>query len=334
MQVHSNISLKPYNTFGIDVAAATMVDCFSNDDVQQMISSFQSKRMLIIGGGSNLLFRNDYDGVVVRPLLYGMDIVGINASSVDVRVGAGMSWDGFVAMCVANGWSGVENLSYIPGNVGASPVQNVGAYGTEAANVITFVNGYYLDNAKPFSIQASDCKFGYRNSIFKTELKGKVIVTSVEFKLSTVFNPNLDYGFVKDTVESYGKVTLANVRRAVIDIRRQKLPDPQVLGSAGSFFKNPEVSSEIALSIKNKYPEMPIYSMPNGLIKIPAGWLIEKIGWKGRRIGNVGVHSTQSLVLVNYGGAKGDEIIELSKSIIYDVHNAFGLMLTNEVITI
>lgn len=333
MTIHRNISLKPYNTFGIDVMADAMADCHTTAELADTVRTLQG-RSVVVGGGSNILFLGDFHGTVIRPLLYGIEVTDVTDRHVDIRVGAGVVWDGLVAMCVANGWSGIENLSYIPGRVGAAPVQNVGAYGAEAADVIRFVNAISTDTGAPLRLSADECMFGYRRSIFKHQLKGKAIVTSVEMRLATSFAPNLDYGPVRAAVEQYGRPTLANIRRAIIDIRRAKLPEPDDKGSAGSFFKNPEINEAQADALLRSHPDMPTYKLANGMVKVPAGWLIEQAGWKGRRQGNAGVHDRQALIIVNHGGATGTEIMALAEHICADVRQKFGISLDMEVVIV
>lgn len=331
MKISNIVSLKKFNTFGIDVNAASLIDCTSDGDICEACKIAAGGRRLILGGGSNVLFLNDFDGVVIRPLLNDIEIVEQTGTDVLLRVGAGVVWDDFVAMCVKRGWYGVENLSAIPGNVGASPVQNIGAYGAEAADAISSVNGIYIDSQKKFSISADDCNFGYRQSVFKAELKNQAVITSVVFRLRTSATLKLDYGDVAARVGQLGGVSLANVRKAITEIRRAKLPDPAVEGNAGSFFKNPEVEAALALSLKEKYADMPSYLLDNGKYKIPAGWLIEKSGWKGRTLGKAGVHARQALVLVNKGGATGADVMQLANTIVDDVYANFGIRISMEV---
>lgn len=327
----SDISLLPFNTFGIDASAKLVLKCFNDADVCEAIRQSSGRPMLVLGGGSNVLFMEDFEGVVIFPMIESFEVLNETEECVEVRVGAGVEWDSFVAKCVANGWQGVENLSAIPGNVGASPVQNIGAYGAEAADVILRVEGFDAE-ANPFSIAAADCEFGYRTSIFKQQMKGKAVITHVVFGLrKTTIAPKLDYGPVCQAVEALGKPTIANVRKAIIDIRNAKLPDPKVEGNAGSFFKNPEVPTPAAEALQKRFPDMPCYALENDMTKIPAGWLIDRCGWKGQTLGKVGVHSKQALVLVNKGGATGKDVMNLAYAIRSDVEKQFGITIEPEV---
>ncbi|MCQ2205038.1 MAG: UDP-N-acetylmuramate dehydrogenase [Bacteroidales bacterium] len=331
MNIYNNISLKPFNTFGIDVNAHCLVECQSISDIQTIAQHSGDGHKLVIGGGSNMLFMSDFNGIVIHPTLKGIEIMSDNGSDVIVRAGAGVIWDDFVSFCVNHNLHGVENLSGIPGSVGASPVQNVGAYGMEAGQAISMVNGFRFGTGEPFSISAADCHFGYRNSIFKNELKDQVIVATVDFHLKHEAPLNLDYGPVRENVEALGGASLANIRTAILNIRSSKLPDPKIQGNAGSFFKNPEVDASIAKAIAKDFPAMPSYALPDGRVKIPAGWLIEQSGWKGRSLGPAAVHSRQALVLVNNGGATGTDVMNLAQTIQKDVMSKFGITLSMEV---
>ncbi|MCQ2228993.1 MAG: UDP-N-acetylmuramate dehydrogenase [Bacteroidales bacterium] len=331
MHIYNNVSLRSYNTFGIDVKAHCLVECENVNDVEMIARQSGDGRKLVLGGGSNVLLMSDFDGIVICPKVKGCEIIDARGNEVIVRVGSGVVWDDFVAYAVAQGLYGVENLSGIPGNVGASPVQNVGAYGMEAGQSICRVEGYMMGTGERFALSGSDCRFGYRDSIFKHELKGMAIVTTVDFKLYKDAPVQLGYGPVKAAVESMGGVTLQNVRKAIIDIRNSKLPDPAVEGSAGSFFKNPEVDSSFANEIEQKNPNMPKYDLGNGMVKIPAGWLIEQSGWKGRVLGKAGVHDKQALVLVNKGGATGSDVMNVANEVSKSVYEKFGIRLEMEV---
>ena len=329
-----NISLKDYNTFGISANAKYFLEIDSSDDVVDFFSSYRDflkEERLILGGGSNLLFTSDFNGLIIYPAIRGIRILSETDQMVEVEVGAGENWDDFVAKCVENEWGGAENLSLIPGNVGAVPVQNIGAYGVEAESIIVKVNGIDLDTLEKKSIEGSECNFEYRNSIFKTQLKGKFIVTSVVFKLLKNPSFNLTYGVLKTELTRYVEVNLKTVREAVISIRESKLPDPKKIGNAGSFFKNPVVLSEVAKRIEDQYSGIPLYGAGEGRVKIAAGWLIEKAGWKGKSFGDAAVHDKQALVIVNKGNATGREIYELSKKIRMDVYSKFGIELEPEV---
>lgn len=322
------------NTFGIDVKAKSFL---SFSDAEGLIQFYQSNpeyrnvAHLIVGRGSNLLFLHDVDELVLSSDVAGIEILREDKETVWVEAGAGIDWDEFVAFCVGNGWGGVENLSLIPGKVGAAPVQNIGAYGVEVGSVIREVHGVDLQTLQEKSFTREMCQFSYRNSIFKQEWKGRYVVTSVVFELNKKPEFQLDYGDVAAEVERLGKVSHSTIRRAVIAIREHKLPDPEIIGNAGSFFKNPVVDKEIAHSLKAKYPDVPLYQAGTGKVKIAAAWLIEKAGWKGKRVGRAGVHDRQALVLVNHGGATGQEIFDLSEQIRTDVKNKFAIQLEREV---
>jgi UDP-N-acetylmuramate dehydrogenase len=290
-----------------------------------------SNPLLILGGGSNMLFINDFDGTILYPEIEGIRIEEKFTEYVIVSSGSGVNWDKLVEWSVINGYGGLENLSLIPGKVGASPVQNIGAYGVEVNDVIEKVRAVSIENGALTEFSKNDCRFRYRNSIFKDELKGKYLITRVYYRLT--INPllNLNYGSLKEEVNKLGSITLKNVRQAVINIRRSKLPDPDIIGNAGSFFKNPVVSSSVAENLKKMYHLMPSYEDQSGNIKLAAGWLIEQCGWKGRRIGDAGVHDKQALVLVNHGNATGKEIYNLSEEIIKSVLEKFGIELEREV---
>lgn len=332
-ELKEDYSLKNCNTFGIDVNTRFFSTCSCIDDIKQSIN-IQKKSglpLMILGGGSNVLFTGDFLGMVIKPALKGIEIVHENSREVQLKVGAGEDWDEFVGYCVQKGWGGVENLSLIPGNVGTSPIQNIGAYGVEVKDVITGVETLEIETYQIHHFKNAECRFGYRDSIFKRELKGKHIITHVYFKLNKAPEYILDYGNLKDELSKFDEINLQNIRQAVIDIRNAKLPKPEETGNAGSFFKNPVVEITIAERIKQKYPEMPSYSMGNELIKIPAGWLIEKAGWKGKKVGNVGVHKKQALVLINLGHATGQEVVQFAQNIQQSVLELFGIELEMEV---
>ncbi len=326
-------SLLHYNTFIGDVQAAELVECATVDEVREALFASKNKPLLVLGGGSNVLFLSDFHGVVLRPTIADFDVVAESQNTVDVRVGAGVEWDVFVERCVQNGWQGVENLSLIPGTVGASPVQNIGAYGVEAGDVILRVEGVMVADGKAFKLEACECEFGYRNSIFKGRLKGQIVITHVTFQLhKTTSAPNLDYGPVRQAVEALGQATIDNVRQAVINIRQAKLPDHKIEGNAGSFFKNPEINLDLFAQLLSRFPDMPSYDVADGKRKkIPAGWLIERSGWKGKSLGRAGIHARQALVVVNRGGATGAEILAIAKAVKNDVGKTFGIDLEMEV---
>lgn len=299
---------------------------------EELISQLQDieKPLLMIGGGSNLLFMGDFNGTVIHSTISTIEVLDSTGDNVHVKVGAGVVWDDFVAWCTVNGLWGVENLSAIPGEVGAAAVQNIGAYGVEAKDVIDTVQTICLEDGSERDFSNSECRYGYRQSIFKNELKGQYAVAYVIYALSKMPQPKLGYGALEQEVERLGGPTLTNIRQAVISIRNSKLPDPKVLGNAGSFFMNPVVTEQEFNKIRNNYPDVPSYPAPGG-IKVPAGWLIEKSGWKGRSLGPAAVYDKQALVLVNKGGATGADIKKLADTIIEDVRQKFGIILSTEV---
>ena len=329
MTVRDNCSLADRNTFGMDVRADSLLDWATTDELKNALHDIE-RPVLMIGGGSNLLFMGDFKGTVLHSTITSIDILGSTDDHVHVKVGAGVVWDDFVAWCTVNGFWGVENLSAIPGEVGASAVQNIGAYGVEAKDVIDTVQTISLADGSERDFCNRECNYAYRQSIFKNELKGQYAVAYVIFTLSKVPQPKLGYGALEQEVERRGGPTLANIRQAVIAIRESKLPDPKVLGNAGSFFMNPVISEQEFNDIKSDYPDVPSYPAPGG-IKVPAGWLIEKTGWKGRSLGPAAVYDKQALVLVNKGGATGADIKRLADTIIADVKQKFGITLSTEV---
>ena len=329
MTVRDNCSLADRNTFGMDVRANSLIDWATTYELKNALLDIE-KPILMIGGGSNLLFMGDFKGTVLHSTISSIEIIGRTDDHVHVKVGAGVVWDDFVAWCCINGFWGVENLSAIPGEVGASAVQNIGAYGVEAKDVIDTVQTICLADGTERDFSNSECNYAYRQSIFKNELKGQYVVAYVIYTLSTVPQPKLGYGALEQEVERLGGPTLANIRQAVIAIRESKLPDPKVLGNAGSFFMNPVISEEEFNIIRSNYPDVPSYAAPGG-VKVPAGWLIEKTGWKGRSLGPAAVYDKQALVLVNKGGATGADVKRLADTIIADVKQKFGITLSTEV---
>ncbi len=330
-------SLKPYNSFGVEAHADFFFEFTESQDLLDFMeenSSFDALPRIVLGGGSNYLFTKDFKGLVLHPNIPGIRVLEEQPDYVLVEAGAGVEWDDFVAHCVNNGWGGVENLSLIPGKTGAAPVQNIGAYGAEAKDVIETVYTIDIENRKRVGLSNADCAFGYRDSIFKQGAKGKYVVTSVVFRLSHFPLLDVSYGALAEEVEKLGGKTLHNVRQAVINIRRSKLPEPEKLGNAGSFFMNPVVDTEVAVQLKKEYPGMPVYPAGEGKTKLAAGWLIEQCGWKGYRNGDAGVHQHQALVLVNYGAATGQQLFELSEAIKKSVKQQFGIVLNREVIVL
>jgi len=333
MIIKENISLLSYNTFGIDAKADYFIEYSSVEELQMALQSeiVKSNRLLHIGGGSNLLFMKDFKGVILHSAINFIKKVSEDADTVMLEAGAVVNWDDFVAYSVQNGWGGVENLSLIPGEVGASAVQNIGAYGVEVQDVIIEVNAVEIETGelKIFSIE--DCQYGYRESIFKKELKGKYIITSVVFKLQKQPEFKLNYQHLEAEVLKNGDITLQNIRQTIIAIRESKLPDPKIFGNAGSFFMNPVISKAHFNELLAQYPQMPHYFVSETEEKVPAGWLIDQCGWKGKQIGNAGVHDKQALVLVNKGGATGAEIVYLAEQIQASVKTKFGIELRAEV---
>jgi UDP-N-acetylmuramate dehydrogenase len=330
MDINSNYSLLNRNTFGINVFA----DCFAEyNDISELKSLLQTVKgpLFCMGGGSNLLFMNDFHGTILHSCIKTIEIIEENESSVFVKVGSGVVWDDFVDYCVVHGLWGVENLSSIPGEVGASAVQNIGAYGVEAKDVIVKVDAVCLLDGSEGVFTNEECKYDYRSSLFKTELKGRFSVSYVTYELKKKANPKLDYGLLKQTIDNMGNASLQNIRDAVCLIRNSKLPDPKILGNAGSFFKNPVITDIEFKRLQNIYPDIPFFLVTDKTIKVPAGWLIEKSGWKGRSLGSAAVHDKQALVLVNLGGATGNDVKRLADNIISDVKGLFDIMLETEV---
>jgi UDP-N-acetylmuramate dehydrogenase len=333
MIINKNVSLKGYNTFGLNYLADCIIHLKNEKEAKSVFDGSVSYKepLIIIGGGSNLLFTGDFKGTIIHPVIKGIRLVKEESSMVIISAGADVKWDDLVEWSVERGFSGLENLSLIPGSVGASAVQNIGAYGVEVKDSILKVKTLAVNNGVTRVFSNSECEFGYRSSVFKKSQKGKYLITRVYFKLNTSQMLNLGYGSLKEEVLKLGGPTLKNVRKAVINIREAKLPDPEIIGNAGSFFKNPVVSNPIAENLRKVYPEVPVYDENNGLKKIAAGWLIEKCGWKGRREGDAGVHEKQALVLVNYGKASGRDIYNLSEIIKKSVFDKFGIELEREV---
>ncbi len=324
-------SLLRHNTFGIEAKAAHFVEFASVCELTEFLGGGFTGKSLVIGGGSNLLFVDDFDGTVFHSAIMDIDVVEESATAVLLRVGSGVNWDALVAYTVEQGWSGLENLSLIPGEVGASAVQNVGAYGVEAGDLIEKVETIRIADAVPCSFTKSDCDFAYRHSIFKAAEKGRHIVTYVTYKLRKSADFKLSYGNLKDKVDELGGPTLVNVRRAVCEIREAKLPDPAQIGSAGSFFMNPIVAAEKAALLKGEYPAMPQYPLPSGDVKLSAGWLIEQCGWKQTPHEHVGVYKNQALVVVNLGGATGRDVLDFASAVVASVKEKFDVGLNMEV---
>lgn len=333
MRIEQNYSLERHNTFHLPVKTRWFMEYDTEEELQRILHDeyFQECLSLHIGGGSNLLFINDFNGIIVHSRIKGMEPVGEDAESVLLRVGAAERWDDVVAFAVEHGWGGVENLSLIPGEAGAAAIQNIGAYGAEIKDVVETVETYNQLTFERRVFRREECAYGYRDSYFKNEHNDPHIVTHVTLRLRKRPELSLQYGNLREELAAIAEPTLADVRRAVIAIRRRKLPDPDTLGNAGSFFMNPVVPEEQFERLRKDYPEMPRYPAAEGRVKIPAGWLIERCGFKGKRHGEVGVYEKQALVLVNLGDARGHEIALVAESIREAVMDRFGIELTPEV---
>ncbi len=334
MQLLDDISLKPFNTFGIDVHARYFAEAQSEEDIIKLAGNLREdyQPLLILGGGSNILFTKDFPGTILKISTKGIFVIKENEDFVWVKTSAGENWDDFVKYCVNNGWGGVENLSAIPGNAGTSPVQNIGAYGVEMKDTFSELETFDLESKGKKIFTKKECEFGYRESIFKSKYKNRYIILSVTFLLKKKPDLSLDYGNIREelTVMKVNQPGIADVREAVCRIRSRKLPDPAVIGNAGSFFKNPIILPEQFEILKQSFPGM-VSFLQDGKIKLAAAWLIEQCGWKGKRVGNAGVHSTQPLVLVNHGNSTGDEILNLGENIRKSVYEKFGIRLETEV---
>lgn len=333
MVITENASLIPYNTFGIEAKADFLIQYDSVADLQHVLQMeiVQANPILHVGSGSNLLFLSDYKGIILHSEICFVDKVGETDDTISLEAGAGIVWDDFVAYCVSQNLGGVENLSLIPGEVGASAVQNIGAYGVEACDLISEVKTVEISTGNVRIFTQEECRYGYRYSVFKDALKGQYIVTSVVFNLQKIPAFKLDYQHLEAEVLKSGPITLASIRDTIISVRESKLPDPKIAGNAGSFFMNPVVSKKSFYELQSRYPDMPHYFVSDSEEKIPAGWLIDQCGWKGKQIGNAGVHDKQALVLVNKGGASGAEIVHLANEIQESVFKKFGIAIHPEV---
>lgn len=328
-------SLLPHNTFGISARCRRFLEIETEEEAKQLptLLTVSDHPLLTIGGGSNLLLTTDFPGTVLHAAIRGIESEEQADGSILLRAGSGETWDDLVNLCVERGWHGAENLSLIPGEVGASAVQNIGAYGAEVSHIIAYVEAVEIDTGHPVTFSASECGYSYRQSRFKQEWKGRYLVTHVTYRLHKTFTPTLDYGNICDVLRqrNIDHPSASQLRQAIIDIRREKLPDPSVEGNAGSFFMNPVVSREKFEELQCQYPHLPHYTIDATHEKLPAGWLIEQCGWKGRSMGPVGVHARQALVLVNHGGATGADIVALSEAIRQDVKEKFGIEIQPEV---
>jgi UDP-N-acetylmuramate dehydrogenase len=334
MKIQNHTSLKPYNTFGIDVSAAQFCSVTTIPELKEALELFHEQEILVLGGGSNMLLRSDFENPVVHVNLKGIDIIKKYDNTVFVRVMSGENWHDFVLWCLEHHYGGVENLSLIPGNVGTAPIQNIGAYGVELKDVFVSCEAMDRDTRQIKEFTKKDCEFGYRDSVFKGKLKNKYVISSVTFQLTTTKHQiNTDYGAIQAELTSKGisNPTIQDVSNAVIAIRRSKLPDPNELGNSGSFFKNPVVSRDHYDTLIKQFPSMPSYKISDEVYKVPAGWLIETAGFKGKRFGNYGIHEKQALVLVNYGDASGKDIYNLAVLIRKTVKRLFQITLEMEV---
>ena len=328
-------SLLSYNTFGIDQSCKKIYEPETIDDLHNILATIKKDPLLIIGGGSNLLLTKDFEGNVLHLKIKGIEATPYSQeqNSVLLRCGAGETWDDIVVYAVSHGYYGIENLSIIPGEVGASAVQNIGAYGIEVKDYIYQIEAIEIESGNEVMIHPENCDYAYRYSRFKNEWKGKYVITYVTYKLKTVFTPYTQYGNIQNILTQKGitNPTAKDIRDAIIDVRNAKLPDPKVEGNAGSFFINPIIPKEKFKELLNQYPDMPHYNVSENKEKIPAGWMIEQCGWKGKSLGPAGVHHKQALVLVNKGNAKGADIVRLCKQIQEDVFAKFGIRISPEV---
>lgn len=324
--------LRQRNSFHVEEQAERLIEFDREEDLDLIFGKGRPERWYVLGGGNNILFTRRFEGTLIKPAATGITVIGEDTDTVTLRAEAATDWDRMVAWCVERGLWGAENLSLIPGTVGASPVQNIGAYGAEAAGIIYRVHLYDTLRREHATLEKADCRFAYRDSIFKHELRGRTVITAVELRLGKHPAPNLAYGDLKAQVEARGGASIANIRDAVCAIRRSKLPDPDTLGNAGSFFKNPVVDNATAERLREEDPAYPVYPVSaHGMCKLAAGWLIDRAGLKGFRMGRVGVHERQALVLVNFGGATGDEVIALARYVQKRVFDSFGVRIEPEV---
>ncbi|MGB8192917.1 MAG: UDP-N-acetylmuramate dehydrogenase [Chitinophagaceae bacterium] len=336
MTIHQNISLRPYNTFHINAIAKQFAQFTNTDELLELLNQpilSEAEGPLILGGGSNILFTQDFPGLILKNEIHGIETVKEDSEHVYVKVGAGENWHAFVMYCIENDLAGVENLSLIPGNVGASPMQNIGAYGVEIKEVFHDLEAMHLKEKIVHTFSLHDCEFGYRDSIFKKRYKNEFAILSVTYRLNKRPKFNTSYGAIEQELEKMGvqELSIRAIAQAVINIRSSKLPDPAVIGNAGSFFKNPTVHAAFFDSLKKQFPSIIGYKVGDDEVKLAAGWLIEQCGWKGIRKGDAGCHAKQALVLVNYGDATGKEVYDLSEEILRSVQDKFGVLLEREV---
>lgn len=335
LRIYDNHSLLGYNTFHMNVEARHFCEVNTVEEFKELMTfaPYKNSRKLILGGGSNILFTGNFDGLVIRNNLRGLELVSEDDQFYYIKAGAGENWHKFVVWTIHHGYAGLENLSLIPGNVGASPMQNIGAYGIEIKDVFEELEALDMETGELISFTAPECEFGYRESVFKRKYKEKFLITSVTFRLSKQHLFNTSYGAIEQELDRMGvkELSAASISEAVIRIRSSKLPNPVELGNAGSFFKNPEINPELFDKIKLQFPKLVSYPLENGNYKLAAGWLIEQAGWKGKRLGDAGVHQLQALVLVNHGAAKGQDIFDLSQKIMDSVRAIYGVQLEREV---
>lgn len=334
MLISENVLLQPFNTFGIPANARYFASFSSAEELQQILSNPALKGLshMILGGGSNMLFTKDFDGILLKNEIKGITVIKEDDEYVYVKAGAGETWHGFVMDCIAHNRAGLENLSLIPGNVGASPMQNIGAYGVEIKDSFYELEAFHLEDFKTVTFNNADCEFGYRESVFKRKYKGQFAIISVTFRLSKHPHFNIKYGAIEEELKHMGvtELSIQAISQAVINIRSSKLPNPKEIGNAGSFFKNPTIDTATYERLKAEFPHIVAYPVDGGY-KLAAGWMIEQCGWKGFRQGDAGVHAKQALVLVNYGHASGAEIYNLSQQVLDSVHQKFGVDLEREV---
>jgi len=336
LSIEENVDLFPYNTFHITANARHLVHIRSVDELSELFKTelFKTNKRLILGGGSNILLTQNFNGLVIKNDIKGIEIQSEDDEHIVLRVGAGETWHQLVMHCVQHNWGGIENLSLIPGTVGAAPMQNIGAYGVEIKECVVNVEAVEIKTGEKKTFDREECEFGYRESIFKHKVRDQFFITHLVIRLTKRNHQlNISYGAIRDVLQA-NKIespTIQSVSDAVISIRKSKLPDPSQIGNAGSFFKNPSVDMSKVDSIKNEYPSLPTFPGENGLIKVPAGWLIEQCGWKGKTLHNIGVHKNQALVLVNYGGGKGEDIWNLATQIRESVNEKFNIDLQPEV---
>lgn len=329
-----DFNLKEFNTLGINASAKYCTQIENEEDLKVLFREGKfNEKTLVIGEASNILFKSDFDGLVLMITTKGIEIASETDIEIILDIKSGENWNELVDYTVKNKYWGIENLSMIPGMVGAAPIQNIGAYGTELKDVFLSLEAFDTQTGKTEKFTKEECKFDYRDSIFKSKYKGRYIILSIKLKLSKTPKPNISYKALKDYFRENDEKTLSieNIQHAVNEVRSSKLPDPKEIKNSGSFFKNPIIENTIANELKRKYPDIPLYKVGNDSTKVAAGWLIEKSGWKGKRIGDAGVHKNQALVLVNYGNASGEEILQLSQKIATDVQNKFGIKLEREV---